>query len=62
MSKKLDYKFLNIEEVHLDSIVEDFEASGTLLKAYARIPVESGNDGGGDVDTFVTGCDSPAIC
>jgi hypothetical protein len=59
MSKKLDYKFLNIEIVDLDSLVEESEVSGTLLKAYARIALEGdgGGDGGG-----ITGCDSPDIC
>jgi hypothetical protein len=40
------YEFKNIEIVNLDELIDDSEVTGTLLKAYARIPLHDGPAGG----------------
>jgi len=39
------YAFKNIEIIQLESLIDESEVTGTLLKAYARIALEPANDG-----------------
>jgi hypothetical protein len=63
------YAFKNIEIIQLESLIDESEVTGTLLKAYARIALEPANDGNpaGDAHSSASGggCDgggAPSIC
>jgi hypothetical protein len=56
----IKYEFKNIEIIKLDELIEESEVTGTLLKAYAIIPMHDGGMGG-DQNGGGGGCDSDAF-